>query len=229
MRRLWLIPAALNLLVAVLGSKAESGGSSVPVSYDLTKSSSAEIGCRAPCACPVLLRGPLTGSFTLTFAGSDGLFDTYEVTGVDWQIQGDPPLHYRGSGTYRVGGKFASQHQMTLTLNVDGQTPQQFDSGLIVGGGTFPLIEIPVAANAFFCYDTVLTVDAVPAVAGTTPDLGFTLTLDGPNPFRASIGFTFTHAASGPVNLAVYDLQGRVVRQLIESHEVEPGGPGRAP
>src|SRR5436309_2274464 len=68
-------------------------------------------GCFDLCACPVL-DSPLKGTFVLTRLTPDPLFEHYQVSDVNWIAQ-EPggPVAITGSGSYRVGGEFAVQHQ----------------------------------------------------------------------------------------------------------------------
>jgi hypothetical protein len=193
------------------------------VAYHLLDGSWVEIGCQDPCACPISIRGPLTGTFTLSRAGSDGLFEYYNATAVDWAVPpGTLPLRYTGNGVYKVGGEFAVQHQLTLDLTTNGQFQQRFDSGLVPGGHSFPVIEIRVAAHGFACFDSVLNLHAAPATAGTMQAKRRDLKA-WPNPFRTSIHIEIDLEHAGSVDLVVFDLQGRVVRDLMRGRWV-PGG-----
>ena len=51
---------------------------------------------------------------------------------------------------------------MQLDLRVGDQPVQHFDSGLVVGGGGFPELDVRVSVNGQFCYDTVIDVIASP-------------------------------------------------------------------
>lgn len=54
--------------------------------YRLAKTSTFERGCFPPCLCPVTEGGVERGTFLLTAAGSDGLFDKYRVSEVNWIV-----------------------------------------------------------------------------------------------------------------------------------------------
>src|SRR5262245_7255924 len=82
--------------------------------------------------CPVLLQGPVRGGFRLTYTGSDPLSDNYRVDDVKCRVRRpSDELVVTGSGTYRVGGQFARQQELTLDLQVGSGPVQRFDSGLV--------------------------------------------------------------------------------------------------
>ncbi len=134
-----------------------------PRLYKLGPDSTYESGCFLYCACPIVFSG-LEGTFILTFIEFDGLFWRYEVSDVQWTAFPEGPgLPITGSGAYRVGGEFAAMHQLELDLVIGDEPEQHFDSGLIVGGSDFPVIDIAVCMNQLQCYDTLLTLHARPA------------------------------------------------------------------
>ena len=124
-------------VLAVGGATAQSQPSGVQ-QYKLQPGSNFVTGCFGPCLCPDLL-SRLQGTFSLQQVGFDPLFTYYRVGDVRWTVTGvTSNLTILGSGTYKVGGEFAVQHQMSLDLSVDGGALQHFDSGLKLGGGEFP-------------------------------------------------------------------------------------------
>ena len=75
---------------------------------------------------------PVKGTFVLTPTGFDGLFDTYSVTDVNWLVAiGGNETIVTGSGTYKIGGEFALQQQLSLDLQVGTNKVQHFDSSLV--------------------------------------------------------------------------------------------------
>jgi hypothetical protein len=131
--------------------------------YRLTSASTFQRGCFAPCLCPVMASGSPRGTFTLTPTGSDSLFKYYSVQDINWTVSlpgGD--ISITGSGTYKVGGEVALQQQLQLALVVGGNPVDQFDSGLVPGGGDFPNINIKISIHGQYCYDTVIGVSASP-------------------------------------------------------------------
>ncbi len=153
----------LLVLSTALPAIAQSDGSAA-TRYRLRKDSSFQEGCFDPCMCPILILEPLEGRFVLEPAGSDWLFRYFRVTSVDWRAgSGSGARRLRGSGTYRVGGEFAVQHQMTLDLQINDGPVERFDSGLVLGGGQFPRIDVTMSLHGVFCYDKVIELHARPA------------------------------------------------------------------
>ena len=162
----WLAVLLALGLFAPMAEATDSG----PTVYELTDRSTYQIGCFDPCACPILDEVPVKGTFLLTPAGSDGLFQTYDVTQVEWTVAlGHETIRITGSGTYRIGGEFALSHQLELDLATNNDPPQHFDSGVLVGGAGFPHMDIVISINGMYCFDTVIHVDARPA--GPPPPL----------------------------------------------------------
>jgi hypothetical protein len=195
------------------------------VLYELGGSSDQQIGCFAPCECPVLIRAPVTGTFRLTHLGFDGLFDHYAVTDIDWRVPRESGwASVSGAGHYRVGGEVARQQQLTLDLSIAGVEAQHFDSGL-VGESDFPKLDVAVAVHGFFCWDTTFTIQAVPQVLpaaglGTSLELGPAY----PNPFRGSTRFDLLLPAATRITATVHDARGRAVA-TIAKHEWLDAGP----
>ena len=194
-----------------------------------TPQSSLQIGCQAPCECPILVR-PTYGSFELVLTGSDPLYTYYDVLHYIASYNNGPgAVMITGSGHYKVGGEFALVQQMTLDLDIEGRPTGHFDSGLKPVGAPFPQIDISCAVHGFFCYDSVLTVAAQPVtVAGipTPPGAPVGLRAAMPNPFQGQISIAFALDRAGPVNLMIIDLEGRRVRMLSAGQHVETGPQG---
>ncbi|MGE0479410.1 MAG: hypothetical protein AB7Q17_02950 [Phycisphaerae bacterium] len=132
-----------------------------PTTYRLSANSSFLRGCFDPCACPISEYAPVLGTFRLERAPSDPLFDHYRVTDVNWIVPG-LDARVTGSGTYRIGGEVAIQHQLVLDLQIGNEDPLHFDSGLVVGTAAFPRIAIAIAVNGFYCFDHVFEIEAAP-------------------------------------------------------------------
>ncbi len=135
-----------------------------------------EEGCQPPCLCPILYQGPLTGGFTLVTLEDYGTVIEYAVVNVDWRVRpiyGPPPSsRFVGYGRYtRISGFAGWWHQMELDLSIDGGPLTLFDSGGINGGGEFPLIDIALAKNNFFCYDIILDILAKPCPSLSTASI----------------------------------------------------------
>ena len=151
--------------IALLAGPAAAQGTDPSQSkiYRLERNTTYQRGCFGPCACPIIESGTVRGTFRLTRTGVDPLYDSYAVTGVNWLIMlGTSDLRVRGSGTYRIGGEFARQHQLTLDLKVDDRPVDHYDSGLVAGGGSFPAIDIEISVNGHYCFDTVFNIHAKP-------------------------------------------------------------------
>jgi hypothetical protein len=134
----------------------------IAVTYQLTSESSYYEGCVSPCMCPVMIGGEIQGSFDLVEASADQWFKYYDVEAINWVVVNDSEqvIHkINGSGTYKVGGDFALTHEMILTLEIDSQPPVVFSSGLVPGGGDFPVIFITVDKGTL-CYDVWMDIVA---------------------------------------------------------------------
>jgi hypothetical protein len=114
----------------------------------------------------VLVSTDAKGTFVLTPAGFDGLFNNYKVTEVDWivSINGTDTL-VSGSGTYKVGGEFALQQELSLDLMVGDNKAQHFDSGLVGSSVPYPAIDVTISVNGLTCFDTVFHVVTSPVPA----------------------------------------------------------------
>ena len=197
------------------------------IRYDLSDQSTFEVGCFGPCACPVLIRSGLAGSFELVPYHSDPLFAEYLLCGIDWTILASasgPALHVTGEGWYRVGGEVAVQQELRLCVSVNGGETQRFESGLVAGGG-FPTIDIAAATSGFFCWDSVITVKAGPASTGVAPGRPATMDIRArPNPSSGSVDFDVYLPQSGVVVLSILDVEGRSIRTLERGVWLPAGG-----
>jgi len=127
------------------------------------KASTFQQGCFEPCYCPILAEVPVRGTFRLTATGFDGRFQLYAVTDINWTVSlGDPELRITGSGTYKLGGEFALQQQLSLDLQVGDNPPQHFKSGLTPPGARFPSLAATLSINQMYCFDTVIAIEASP-------------------------------------------------------------------
>ncbi len=164
MRRRVTLPAVLlGLMTLAPGLARAQTATASSQFYRLGDKSLFQQGCFAPCLCPILLSGPVEGTFRLTLAPPDPLFTVFQVTEVNWLVRmGDSDVRITGSGTYRVGGEFALMEQLQLDLKVDNQDVQQFDSGLVAGGSEFPAINLTIATHALTCNNMAITVAALP-------------------------------------------------------------------
>ena len=188
---------ALGLVALSIGPAAaqttDLGGS---VIYRLEKGSTYQYGCFAPCECPLFEEVPVRGTFILTRAGSDPLFTYYKVTDINWTVSlADRELRITGSGTYKIGGEFALQQQLSLDLKVGNGATQHFDSGLLAGPAPFPAIAITVSINGQYCFDTVIRVSASPVPS------------DQIHPYRLLSESTFQRGCFGPCLCALWEEQ----------------------
>ncbi len=219
----------VGLAVFGTGESAAQADSSDVKLYDLGPKSSFETGCFGPCECPIFLR-QLQGTFYLQRVGFDPLFTYYKVSNVQWTVPAATSnLSIRGSGTYKVGGEFAVQQQLSLDLSVNGGAAQRFDSGLVPGGGEFPRIVVDVSLHQnTACIDTVMHVDATDPVA-TSVDTGsdpsrVPWARVAPNPFRDQTSVRLMLSRPGALDVMIYDVRGRAVRHLVKKEWV-PTGP----
>lgn len=156
-----LVLAVLTALFANQHATAQTGSGAAL--YRLGQSSSFQRGCFPPCLCPVMIGEPLLGTFLLTPTGFDGLFNTYAVTEVNWLVStGSTNLIVSGSGTYKIGGEFALQQELSLDLQVGPGQIQHFDSGLVAVSTPFPEISVSISLHGQVCFDTVFSLNAAP-------------------------------------------------------------------
>jgi hypothetical protein len=223
--RIAIVAAAWSMiLLQPLAAFAQGIGQQVTL-YTLHDPSNFAVGCFGPCDCPIV-SVELRGSFELVPAEVDPLFSHYDVVNVKWRTpSGTSERRITGKGTYRVGGEFAAQHEMKLELSIDGGPPRRFESGLVLGGGEFPLVDIELAQHGFACWDTVIAVRAGPVVsdAETTGRGRFEISAVRPNPFRDDVRVGLELQASGIVTLRVFDASGRVVSTPASRHALAAG------
>jgi len=134
-----------------------------PTQYALNPDTSLVEGCFPPCLCPLVLGNPVKGAFLLIPTGFDGLYNTYAVTNVSWVFSIDRTnLLVTGNGTYKVGGEFALQQELSLDLHLNGSIARHFDSGLVPATASFPNIKASISLNGAVCFDKVFNVSASP-------------------------------------------------------------------
>jgi flagellar hook capping protein FlgD len=215
------LSAALLVVLSFFPLTSASAQTDQPRLYFLKAGSTFDTGCFGPCLCPIIEQ-PMQGTFQLLKSGVDPLFTHYDVKDVRWTLPNTPQnVAIVGSGTYKVGGEFAVQHQMVLDLSVGGGPAQHFDSGLILGGGTFPDIDIRLSLHGQqACIDTVLHVLATPATA-TSSEGSDAAVLPGiravtPSPFRDQVRLVLGVSSTDRVEVVVFDARGRLVRNLAE-------------
>ena len=192
----------------------------------LSSASDLEMGCFDPCACPVLLHSPMTGTMRIVRTGQSGGEFRYDVRDVDWTVTtGNGPLPVTGSGSYEVIIDTVARHRMILDLSLGGDEPLRFDSGLdtlppvpIPLGSSTPgvVLNVVVSRHGEFCRDTAFTILAMEKTASVDdPRVFFHLEAARPSPFRDHVDLAFTLAAADRIELAVFEASGRRVRTLI--------------
>ncbi len=139
--------------------------------YMLGPGATFEEGCcmNSPCDCLCHGPTPMIGDFGLIPLSENPLFRDFAVVNIHWQVISpavNQVIPIRGFGRYRVGGEVAVQHQLSLQLWIGPNGPTHFDSGFVVGGGQFPLMDIFVSKNGMepTCVDTILHVVGEPAI-----------------------------------------------------------------
>lgn len=140
------------------------------IPYQITSGSYQE-GCLPPCLCPVFQAQPVSGTMNLLPLGhgSNGFFE-FAVVNVDWAIHPPAPsplpafTPVSGLGIYQVALLSTSaggDQRMLLDLNVGG-TPDRWDSGLMPNNGPFPIIDLQLAVNDFFCFEQIFSIRSEP-------------------------------------------------------------------
>ncbi len=193
--------------------------------YRLTDKSLYQDGCFPPCLCPIMVSSAITGTFRLSRASQDPLFTYYAVGDVNLIVPlGGGEIRITGTGTYKIGGEFALVHQLQLELKVGDRDIQKYDSGLVVGGGDFPAINLTVAMNGMICRDTAITFAAVPvpsnqilpySIAGSSYEQGCFGPCDcaiSTAPAFGKLGLVRLSDAGGIVTFGVVDASWRVLR-----------------
>jgi hypothetical protein len=154
----------LLLFAGMVGreSNAQTAGGSVV--YRLKPDSNFQYGCFPPCLCPVMVGVPVSGTFLLIQSGFDPLFTTYNVSNVNWSFSIDgTTTAVTGSGTYKIGGEFALEQELSLKLQLGETNVGQFDSGLVPISAAFPDINVSISTNHQYCFDAVFGISASPA------------------------------------------------------------------
>jgi hypothetical protein len=172
---------SINMMVGfdtVFGVAAAPVPATQIVRYQVDAGSTHQVGCWAPCDCPLQEPQPLTGTFALvpisraTISGalSDGV-NEYAVVNVRWNVVApvSVPISYRGFGFYRrnVPGPWANPlpgQRMFLDLRTSASTALiRFDSGVVPAPVEFPKIDITMSIHGLMCFDTLIHLKASPA------------------------------------------------------------------
>jgi len=189
-----LLPAVVVcvLLAATGTAAAQTATDTLPALYRLDKGSNYEQGCFGPCACPVLISTEAVGTLVLTPAGFDGLYNTFKVTDINWIVSiNGTDTFVTGSGTYKVGGEFALQQELTLDLKVGDNAVQRFDSGLVGVRAPYPAIDVTISINGMACFDTVFHVVTSP------------VPIDQIRPYRLVSGSSFQRGCFSACDCAI--------------------------
>lgn len=172
---------SINMMVGfdtVVGVAAAPVPATQIVQYEVDADSTHQVGCWAPCECPLQQPQPLTGTFALvpispataSGAPSDGV-NEYAVVNVRWNVVTpvSVPISYRGFGFYRrnVPGPWANPlpgQRMFLDLRTAASTALiRFDSGVVPALVEFPKIDIAMSIHGLMCFDTLIHLKASPA------------------------------------------------------------------
>ncbi len=205
----WIAFLIAAFLVATGATYAQGITDTTPTLYRLNNGSGYGVRCSDGCVCPLIPDVSAKGTFILTPTGFDGLFSTFAVTEVNWFLStGGLDTMVTGSGSYKVGGEFAVQQQLSLDLKVGDNPVELFDSGLIAGPAPFPDIDITISMHVQTCFDTVFTISASPVPP------------DQIRPYRLLSSSTFQHTCLGACDCAPGPLQpiiGRFALVPVES------------
>lgn len=150
----------------------------VPVlEYHVDARSTHQVGCWAPCECPLQLPQPLSGRFGLvpipaTSSGTPWAVENeYAVVNVRWKVLGSAGVQtsYHGFGFYRrnLAGPWANplpgQRMFLDLLTAKFADLIRFDSGVVPTLVAFPDINVRMSINGFMCFDTAIHLKAGPA------------------------------------------------------------------
>lgn len=146
--------------VCVMGA-AESARATPPgVAYFLRQGSTAQEGCHGTCACMLLNPEPMRGSFTLTPAAPDPVFQNFTLDNVLFRV---PTLAqvFVGSGTYQVVTAPPGQQQIELNLSINGNPTLDWFGGRRTFSMPTPVVEA-VASLPGSCFDIAMIIKATP-------------------------------------------------------------------
>jgi hypothetical protein len=156
------------------------------------------------------LEGDLV-DFYFTVVNEGPAFDTFDVelsSTLGWPL---------GQSTWNVGLNPGESVDLWSTVTVP--PVPGFTTDMVFCTATS--VSSPVMRDS-----TWLSVLAdVPAGVADRPEQVFALMQNAPNPFRGMTGIRFSIPASSPVDLKVYDVQGRLVKTLMDGRGA-PLGPG---
>jgi hypothetical protein len=150
----------------VIQVSAESVPPSDISGYELIDSSFLT-GCFPPCMCPILIRHPVVGRFSLVDISRARGAREFAVVHVDWRIptpsSADPvgTTQVRGFGLFRYQSEpgASPRQRMSLDLMFGDRGPILFDSDWVPSNKHFRVgVDVAVARNKFHCHDEVFDV-----------------------------------------------------------------------
>lgn len=154
----------LILLVATLGACLAPTPIDGQIPYAIDLPAYWQEGCLPPCLCPILFSDDLTGTFTRTFTGYDGDTQLHAIDDIEFSLNQAPGV-VTGTGLWRADDALGLQ-RLELDVVIEGAL-RSFDSDWVpwvpVAPDQVELLEIAVAENGFYCYDTVFGIVASPA------------------------------------------------------------------
>jgi hypothetical protein len=122
------------------------------------KDSRYDEGCFPPCLCPIQ-EWNIAGTCDLVPLpnATTPIHSEWAVVNVHWNsisLTHVPARRFTGFGTYAITEVGPTEQQrMVLDLTeLNSNTQNRFDSG-VVSGGNFPIIDINLAVNGFYCVD----------------------------------------------------------------------------
>ncbi len=128
-------------------------------------------GCLPPCLCPISQPQPVTGRFLLLPLGQGpNAYTEFAVLDVQFAIHPPQPsplpafTPVSGQGIYGIQLITAApiaNHRMLLELDVGGAS-DNWDSGPMIDTGPFPIIDISLGINDFFCFERIFSFEASP-------------------------------------------------------------------
>jgi hypothetical protein len=158
------------------------------------------------------------------------LFDAPSVRSIRFRADGTVAIFVSGGGTFVIGS-YTLGHVENLRVEIDlgADIWNIYLDNVLAHAGSFGgatqlssvRVSTPVIANPpglLAGIDDLLLGDcATAAVAdpGAVAATGVVLEQNVPNPFKPTTTIAFTLAAASPAHLAVYDVQGRLVRTLV--------------
>lgn len=133
--------------------------------FRLVRDSTFQEGCFDPCDCILSEERPLRGVFGLVRNTDVAEFREFKVVGIRWRARAPDlvdSVPITGSGVYRIFTELVTRQRLELDLKVGDDPVAHYDSGWVLGGESFPKIEITVSMNDMVCFDRVLRLRARP-------------------------------------------------------------------